>query len=80
MLLKSGANIYEINAIRRHISEMNGGMLAKRIAARGAELIGFGISDAVGTQPTGDIGQPSTPPTKARPSAQIRPLWRTPAG
>lgn len=25
ILLKSGANIYEINAIRRHISEMNGG-------------------------------------------------------
>ena len=60
ILLKSGANIYEINAIRRHISEMNGGMLAKRIAARGAELIGFGISDAVGTPPTGDIGQPYT--------------------
>lgn len=60
VLLKSGANIYEINAVRRHISQMNGGMLAKRIAARGAELIGFGISDAVGTPPTGDIGKPYT--------------------
>ena len=40
VLLKSGAGIYEINAVRRHISQMNGGMLAKRIAARGAELIG----------------------------------------
>ena len=29
VLLKSGANIKEINAIRRHISRMNGGMLAK---------------------------------------------------
>lgn len=58
VLLKSGAGILEINAIRRHISEMNGGMLAKRIAARGAELIGFGISDAVGTPATGDIGVP----------------------
>lgn len=58
VLLKSGAGIYEINAIRRHISQMNGGMLAKRIAARGAELIGFGISDAVGNPPTGDIGIP----------------------
>ena len=60
VLLKSGAGIYEINAVRRHISQMNGGMLAKRIAARGAELIGFGISDAVGTPPTGDIGRPYT--------------------
>ena len=58
VMLKSGAGIYEINAIRRHISAMNGGMLAKRIAARGAELIGFGISDAVGNPPTGDIGIP----------------------
>lgn len=58
VLLKSGAGIYEINAIRRHVSQMNGGMLAKRIAAVGAELIGFGISDAVGSPPTGDIGVP----------------------
>lgn len=51
VMLKSGAGIYEINAIRRHISAMNGGMLAKRIQNVGAELIGFGISDAVGTPP-----------------------------
>lgn len=58
VLLKSGAGIYEINAIRRHISQTNGGMLAKRIAATGAELIGFGVSDAVGNPPTTDIGIP----------------------
>ena len=37
---------------------MNGGMLAKRIKSTGAELIGFGISDAVGSPATGDIGEP----------------------
>lgn len=58
VMLKSGANIFEINAIRRHISQMNGGMLAKRIAGRGAELIGFGISDGIGTPATGDISVP----------------------
>ncbi len=58
VLLKSGAGIYEINSIRRHISRMNGGMLAKRIADRGAELIGLGISDAIGNPPTGDIRIP----------------------
>lgn len=58
VLLKSGANILEINAIRRHISALNGGMLAKRIQKTGAELIGIGISDAVGTPATGDIGVP----------------------
>lgn len=58
VMLKSGANIKEINAIRRHISRMNGGMLAKRIQERGAELIGFNISDGVGTPMTGDISIP----------------------
>ena len=58
VMLKSGADIYEINAIRRHISQFNGGMLAKRIEARGAELIGFGISDGVGSPATGDIRIP----------------------
>ena len=58
VLLKSGAGIYEINAVRRHISALNGGMLAKRIQAVGAELIGFGISDAVGSPATGDIAVP----------------------
>ncbi|MER9946255.1 DUF4147 domain-containing protein [Mesorhizobium sp. M0092] len=58
VLLKSGAGIYEINAVRRHISALNGGMLAKRIQQVGAELIGFGISDAVGSPATGDIAVP----------------------
>lgn len=60
VLLKSGAGIYEINAVRRHISAMNGGMLAKEIERTGAELIGIGISDAVGTPATVDIGIPYT--------------------
>ncbi len=58
IMLKSGAGIFEINAIRRHISKMNGGMLAKRIQDRGAELIGLGISDGIGTPPTEDIRMP----------------------
>lgn len=58
VLLKSGAGIAEINAVRRHISALNGGMLAKRIQDVGAELIGLGISDGVGTPATGDISIP----------------------
>jgi len=60
IMLKSGAGIYEINAIRRHISKLNGGMLAKKIAEHGAELIGFNISDAVGNASTNDISVPCT--------------------
>ena len=48
-LLKSGAKILEINAVRRHISRTNGGRLAELIChKKGAELISFQISDAVG--------------------------------
>src|SRR5262249_28855946 len=58
VLLKSGAGIAEINAVRRHISALNGGMLAKRLQVVGAELIGLGISDGVGSPATGDITMP----------------------
>jgi glycerate-2-kinase len=58
--LKAGMNILELNSIRRHISRTNGGMLAKRIQGRGAEMIGIGISDMVGLPPTGDIRIPAS--------------------
>lgn len=46
ILLKSGANILEINSVRRHLSKLNGGNLAKRIKDKKAELIGIIINDA----------------------------------
>jgi glycerate 2-kinase len=58
VMLKSGASIIEINAIRRHISQTNGGNLAKRIDARGADMIGISIVDVVGYPRTGDISIP----------------------
>lgn len=58
ILLKSGANIREINAVRRHISAINGGRMAQKIADRGAELVGFNISDSVAYGPTSDISVP----------------------
>lgn len=58
ILLKSGANIIEINAVRRHISRTNGGRMAEKIHARGAELISLMISDRVGALPTIDRKEP----------------------
>ena len=78
VMLKSGAGIMEINAIRRHISQMNGGNLAKRIRAVGADMIGFSIFDVVGYPPTGDISIP-THTSPALPSVRMTPRWRTPA-
>jgi hydroxypyruvate reductase len=68
LLLTRSARILEINAIRRHISAINGGRLAERIEARGAELINLIISDSVGRRPTfapeepaGFVGTPVAP-------------------
>ena len=45
LLLKSGAKIYEINTVRKHISAVKGGKLAKRV--RGT-VISLNLSDVVG--------------------------------
>jgi hydroxypyruvate reductase len=47
LLLTAGANILEINTVRRHISAVNGGRLAQRVASRGAEMISLVLSDRV---------------------------------
>lgn len=60
ILLKSGAKILEINAVRRHISRTNGGRLAELICNKiGAELLCFQISDAVGKTSVTDRSIPA---------------------
>ena len=58
VLLKSGARILEINAVRRHISATNGGRLAQKIEARGAEMINLIISDSLGAKPAVSPAEP----------------------
>ena len=58
IMLKSGAKILEINAIRRHISRTNGGRLAQRILEKGCEMIGLFVSDSVGQLPFTNPGKP----------------------
>ncbi len=58
ILLKSGAGIREINAVRRHISRANGGRIAQRIAERGADMICLTIRDSLSAGPTSDITVP----------------------
>ncbi|WP_088859039.1 glycerate kinase type-2 family protein [Thermococcus profundus] len=45
LLLKSGARIYEINTVRKHISAVKGGKLAKKVKGTVISLI---LSDVVG--------------------------------
>lgn len=57
-LLNAGARIMEINAVRRHISQTNGGRLAQRIEQTGAELINLIIWDVVGDGLKADLHEP----------------------
>src|SRR5581483_12241266 len=45
-LLRSGATINEINAVRKHLSQIKGGQLAR--AAHPAEVVALVLSDVVG--------------------------------
>ncbi len=46
LLLKAGANIYELNALRKHLSAIKGGRLAR--TAHPATVITFILSDVIG--------------------------------
>jgi hydroxypyruvate reductase len=46
LLLRSGANIREVNAVRKHLSAVKGGWLAR--AAYPARVVGLVVSDVVG--------------------------------
>lgn len=48
LLLLSGADIFKINAVRKHLSSIKGGWLAERIMP--ATLINLTVSDVVGDQ------------------------------
>lgn len=59
LLLDCGANIHEINCIRKHISEIKGGQLAKRIYP--ARCITLALSDVIGD----DLSVIASGPTNA---------------
>jgi glycerate-2-kinase len=48
LLLLSGADIFQINCVRKHLSQIKGGWLAKKILP--ATLINLTVSDVVGDQ------------------------------
>lgn len=58
-LLRSGATIDEINTVRKHLSEIKGGQLA-RLAAP-ADVIGLVFSDVVGNDPSVVASGPTAP-------------------
>ncbi len=61
ILLGCGANIQEINAVRKHLSRVKGGNLVRKLPA-GVHLINLTISDVIG-DPLDYITDPSVPDT-----------------
>jgi len=61
LLLTCGANIIEINAVRKHLSQIKGGRLAKTIHPK-ADLINLTVSDVIG-DPLDYITCPTVPDT-----------------
>jgi hydroxypyruvate reductase len=58
-LLASGASISEINTVRKHLSRIKGGRLARRAAP--ARLVALGISDVPGDDPAVIGSGPTVP-------------------
>jgi glycerate-2-kinase len=64
LLLESGASIQEINAVRKHLSEIKGGNLAKKVFdSSGATLITIIISDVIGDPLDSIASGPTVPDT-----------------
>jgi len=61
LLLTCGANIIEINAVRKHLSQIKGGRLAKNICSQ-THLINLTVSDVIG-DPLDYITGPTVPDT-----------------
>ena len=60
-LLRSGAGIGEINCVRKHLSQVKGGRLARACAA--ARLVTLAISDVPGDDPAVIASGPTVPDT-----------------
>src|SRR5438132_4056736 len=78
LLLKSGAKIDEINAVRKHLSDFKGGRLAEKLHP--ATILSLIISDVVGDKLESIASGPTVPDDTTYADAytilQERGLWR----
>ena len=77
-LLRSGATIQEFNTVRKHLSQVKGGQLARRLSP--AQVIALMISDVVGNQldviASGPLSPDPTTFNDARNILMSRKLWK----
>ncbi len=82
LLLRSGAKIDEINAVRKHLSDFKGGRLAEKLHP--ATVLSLVISDVVGDKLESIASGPTVPDDTTYADAykilQERGLWRTVPG
>lgn len=60
-LLRSGAPIGQMNIVRKHLSAILGGHMAREAVTRGAEVSAFLISDVTGDDPSSIASGPCAP-------------------
>jgi hydroxypyruvate reductase len=60
-LLRCGAPIEQMNVVRKHLSQIQGGRLAQAAAARGAQVLALVVSDVTGDQPADIASGPCAP-------------------
>jgi hydroxypyruvate reductase len=60
-LLRCGAPIEQMNVVRKHLSQIQGGRLAAAAAARGASVLALIVSDVTGDDPADIASGPCAP-------------------
>ena len=77
LLLDAGAEIHEVNCVRKHLSQVGGGRLAER--ARGAMVVSLVVSDVAGDELSSVASGPTVPdPTTYQEALRIlkrRGIW-----
>jgi glycerate-2-kinase len=61
LLLRCGADIRDLNTVRKHLSLLKGGQLAIAASARGGEVVTLSVSDVVGDDPSLIASGPTVP-------------------
>jgi glycerate-2-kinase len=61
LMLRSGMDIERLNTVRKHLSKVKGGHLARAATARGGRVVTLAISDVVGDDPSLIASGPTVP-------------------
>jgi len=79
LMLSSGMSISEINTVRKHVSMVKGGQLARYFTSRGISVVGLYVSDVPGDDPSLIASGPTVPDKSSFVDAvnvlKVRGIW-----